>query len=93
MYYRITTFSYDPEREGDVIDWLDSARAEMQSLPGLQYGRTVRVATGTSMMIGAYDKQESADEAKNRVNGLRNELETVLNDPIEVQEGPVIWEI
>ena len=38
MYYRITTFSYDPDHETDVIEWLNSARAEMQSLPGLVFG-------------------------------------------------------
>ena len=69
MYYRITTFSYDPEREKDVINWLNSARAEMQSLPGVQYGRGVRIASGQSMMIGAYDTKQSADDARNKVTG------------------------
>ena len=93
MYYGITTFSYDPEREKDVINWLNSARAEMQSLPGVQYGRGVRIASGQSMMIGAYDTKQSADDARNKVSGLRHQMESVLNRPVEVVEGPVIWEI
>ena len=93
MYYRITTFSYDPDHETDVIEWLNSARAEMQSLPGLVYGRTARIANGKSIMIGAYDTKKSADDAIKNVRGLRDRMESILNNPVDVVEGPVIWEI
>ena len=93
MYYRITTFSYDPERENDVINWLNSVRTQMQSLPGVQYGRVGRVANGQSMMIGAYDTKQSADDAVSKVTGLRDQMQSVLNRSVEVMEGPVIWEI
>ena len=46
MYYRMTTFSYDPAREGEVIALADSVRDEMKAIDGLQSGCSVRVAEG-----------------------------------------------
>ena len=44
-------------------------------------------------MIGAYDTKQSADDAIKNVKGLRDRMESILNNPVEVVEGPVIWEI
>ena len=38
MHYRMTTFSYDPAREGEVIALADSVRDEMKAIDGLQLG-------------------------------------------------------
>ena len=36
MYIRITSFSYDPAREGEFIAIADAARDEMKEIEGLQ---------------------------------------------------------
>ena len=36
MYFRITTFSYDPDREDEFIAIADAARDEMKAIEGLQ---------------------------------------------------------
>ena len=46
MYFRITTFSYDPDREDEFIAIADAARDEMKLIEGLQSVRVVRVADG-----------------------------------------------
>ena len=44
MYIRITSFSYDPEREDEFIAIADATRDEMKLIEGLQSVRVVRVA-------------------------------------------------
>jgi len=93
MYYRITTFSYAINEESEMLEWLNSAREEMKSLPGVQFGHVVRLENGKAMMVGAYDSEESARIAQTKVQALRERMMEVLASPPKVAEGPVIWEI
>ena len=93
MHYRMTTFSYDPAREGEVIALADSIRDQMKAIDGLQSACSVRIADGKSVTIGVYDTAESAVAAQPKVGELLGRLADLLNAPPEVQEGPVFWEL
>ena len=93
MYYRMTTFSYDPVREDEVIALADSIRDEMRVIDGLQSACSVRIAEGKSVTIGVYDTAESAAAAQPKVGELLGRLADLINAPPEVQEGPVFWEL
>ena len=93
MHYRMTTFSYDPAREGEVIALADSIRDQMRAIDGLQSACSVRIAEGKSVTIGVYDNAESATAAQPKVGELLGRLAEILNAPPEVQEGPVFWEL
>ena len=93
MHYRMTTFSYDPAREGEIIALADSISAEMRAIDGLQSACSVRIAEGKSITIGVYDTAESAAAAQPKVGELLGRLADVVNAPPEVQEGPVFWEL
>ena len=93
MYYRMTTFSYDPAREGEVVALADSVRDEMKAIDGLQSGCSVRVAEGRAVTIGVYDNAESAAAAQPKVQELLGRMAELLNAPPEIQEGPTIWEL
>ena len=93
MYYRMTTFSYDPARESEVIALADSVRDEMKAIGGLQSGCSVRIAEGRSVTVGVYDSAESAAAAQPKVQELLGRMAELLNAPPEVQEGPTIWEL
>ena len=60
MYIRITSFSYDPDREDEFIAIADAARDEMKAIGGLPSAVIVRVGDGESITIGAYDSFCSA---------------------------------
>ena len=51
MYIRITSFSYDPDREDELIAIADAARDEMKDIEGLQSIRSARVADGKSVTV------------------------------------------
>ena len=93
MYIRITTMSYDPDREGEFMAIADAARDEMKGIEGLQSIRTVRVADGKAVVGAAYDTEASASAAMPKIQGILGNLAAVLNAPPEMQEGPVIWEL
>ena len=93
MHYRMTTFSYDPARESEVISLADSIRDQMKAIDGLQSACSVRIAEGKSVTIGVYDTAESAVAAQPKVGELLSRLADLLNAPPEVQEGPVFWEL
>ena len=92
MCYRMTSFSYDPAREGEVIALADSVSDEMKATDGLQSGCSVRVAEGRSVTVGVYDSAESA-AAQPEVQELLGRMSELLNAAPEVQEGPAIWEL
>jgi hypothetical protein len=93
MYIRITTMSYDPDREGEFMAIADAARDEMKGIEGLQSIRTVRVADGKVVIGASYDTEESASAAMPKIQMILGKLAAVLNAPPEMQEGPVIWEL
>ena len=93
MYIRITSFSYDPEREDEFIAIANAARDEMKGIEGLQSVRVVRVADGKGVIGAAYDTEESASAAMPKIQAIMGKLAPVMTAPPEVQEGPVIWEL
>ena len=93
MYIRITTFSYDPDREDELIAIADAARDEMKDIEGLQSIRGVRVTDGKFVVGASYDTEESASAAMPKIQAILGKLATVLTAPPEVQKGPVIWEL
>ena len=93
MYMRITSFSYDPDREDEFIAIADAARDEMKGIEGLQTIRGIRVADGKLIIGAAYDTEASASSAMPKIQAIMGKLATVLTAPPEVQEGPIIWEL
>ena len=93
MYIRITSFSYDPDREDEFIAISDSVRDEMKLIEGLQSIRSARVGDGKSVTVASYDTEESASSAAPKIQAILGKLAAVLTALPEVQEGPIIWEL
>jgi len=91
MHYRMTTFSYEPAREGEILALANSISDEMRAIDGLQSACSVRVAEGKAVTIGVYDTAESAAAAQPKVGELLGRLADIVTAPPEVQEGPVFW--
>ena len=72
MYMRITTMSYDPDREGEFIDIADAARAEMKGIVGLQGIRGLRVADGQVKLVDGYSTETSANASKISLIGMQS---------------------
>lgn len=93
MYYRMTTFSYDPSRKDEVIAIADSVRGELKAISGLPSSYSVRIEDGKSVTIAIYDNEDSAAAAQPEVQQILGKLASVLIAPPEVQQGPVIWKL
>ena len=93
MHYRITSFSFDPDREDDVMAVAHAAADELKAIAGMQSAVIVRVGDGKTMTIAAYDTEASANAAMPKIQGILGKLAAVLNAPPEIQEGPIIWEL
>ena len=93
MYIRITSFSYDPDREDEFIAISDSVRDEMKLIEGLQSIRSARVGDGKSVTVASYDTEESASSAMPKIQLILGKLAAVLIALPEMQEGPVIWQL
>mgnify|MGYP001269132833 FL=1 len=93
MYYRVTTFSFNPDREDDMLAVANAAADEMKAIAGLQSATIVRVGDGKTITIGAYDTEESAAAAQPKIQSILGRLGDMLTAPPEAQEGPVIFEV
>ena len=65
----------------------------MKAIDGLKSACSVRIAEGKSVTIGVYDTAENTAAAQPKVQELLGRLAELLNAPLEVQEGSVIWEL
>ena len=70
MYNRVTTFSFDPDREDDMLAVANSSTDEMKAIAGLQSATIIRVGGGKTITIGAYDSEESAKVAQPKIQSI-----------------------
>lgn len=90
MYYRITTFRFDADKEDEVMAIAHGAADELRAIAGIQSGVIVRVSPGKTITIASYDTQESAVAAQPQIQTILGQLAGLLTAPPEVQEGPVL---
>ena len=92
IYYVLSNncFSFDPDRENDMLAATEAAREQMKAIRDLQSAVIVRVGDGKSITVGSYDTGESAAAARPKVQASLAEMMTALP---EIQEGPVIFEV
>ncbi|MGE4635839.1 MAG: hypothetical protein AAEI92_10825 [Arenicellales bacterium] len=90
MYYRITTFTFDEDREDEVMAVAHAATDKLTAIAGIQSGVIVRVSPGKTITIASYDTQESAVAAQPQIKEILGQLAGMLTAPPEVQEGPVL---
>ena len=92
MHYRITSFSFDPDREDDVMAVAHAVADELKAIAGMQSAVIVRVGEGKTMTIAAYDSEEFAAAAQPKIQSILGQLAGILTAPPEVQEGPVLFD-
>ena len=90
MHYRITSFSFDPDREDDVMAVAHAVADELKAIAGMQSAVIVRVGEGKTLTIAAYDTEESAAAAQPIIQSILGQLAGLVTAPPEVQEGPVL---
>jgi hypothetical protein len=90
MYYRITTFTFDADREDEVMAIAHAATDKLTAIVGIQSAVIVRVSPGKTITIASYDTQESAATAQPQIQAILGQLTSLLTAPPEVQEGPVL---
>ena len=74
MHYRITSFSFDPDREDDVMAVAHAAADELKAIAGMQSAVIVRVGAGKTMTIAAYDTEDSAVAAQPKIQSILRPL-------------------
>ena len=90
MYYRITTFTFDADREDEVMAVAHAATDKLTAIEGIQSGVIVRVSPGKTITIASYDTQESAVAAQPQIQAILGHLAGLLTATHEIQEGPVL---
>ena len=93
MYIQIMSFSWDPDREAvleEFISIADDARNELKNIEGLQSICGVRVTDGKLVINATYDTEGSASAALTKIHAI---LANLTAAPPEFQEGPIIWEL
>ena len=90
MYYRITTFTFDADREDEVMAIAHGATEKLTAIAGIQSAVIVRVSPGKTITIASYDTQGSAAAAQPQIQAIVGQLAGLLTAPPEVQEGPVL---
>ena len=86
MHYRITSFSFDPDREDDVMAVAHAAADKLKAIAGMQSAVIVRVGAGKTMTIAAYDTEDSAVASQPRIQSILSQLAGMLTAPLRFRK-------
>tara|TARA_B100001093_G_scaffold508715_1_gene571430 strand:- start:1519 stop:1800 length:282 start_codon:yes stop_codon:yes gene_type:complete len=91
MYCRVTQITYDASKRDEVIALLESKRATMLALPGIQSVCTVETSEGEITSLAVYDTQENFNAAAPEVGKIMGGFAAYFTAPPVGKEGPTMF--
>ena len=81
MYARITTFTVDPDRLGELQARILELRRLVKALPGMVDAHVGWRSDGHGVVIAVYESRERADAAMKRLQVIFGTLASLLTGP------------
>ena len=93
MSYRITEISYEPSKKDELFAYVDTQRAQIKAVNGLQLVHVIDIDEGQSVIIARYDSEESAVAATEKVQEILTGMGQLMTAPPNRRGGPITWEM
>ena len=90
-FFKITETFYDPIKNDEILDFMESKRAEIEAISGLEKVRIIETDEGKSTTVGIYKDEASASEAESTVQSLLGDLAPFLVAPPNRKGGLLAW--
>ena len=90
-FFKITETRYDPEKKDDINAFMESKRAEIEAISGLEAVRVIDTDEGKSTLFARYKDEASASAAESTVQSLLGDLAPLMTAPPNRKGGPLTW--
>ena len=91
MYCRVNHIQFDASKKEEMIELLESKRATMMALPGIQSICTIMTGEGEITSIAVYDTQENFIAATPEVGRIMGGFASYFTAPPVSKEGPALF--
>lgn len=91
MYCRVNHLKFDASKKDEIMELLESKRATMMALPGIQSICTIMTGEGEITSIAVYDTQENFMAATPEVGRIMGGFASYFTAPPVSKEGPALF--
>ena len=91
MYCRVNHLKFDASKKDEIMELLESKRATMMALPGIQSICTIMTGEGEITSIAVYDTQENFIAATPEVGRIMGGFASYFTAPPVSKEGPALF--
>jgi len=87
MYYRFTRIHFDDDRYGELLDWTETVRADVEGIDGFEFAELCRSGPGEGMIIAAYASEDVFDRAAGVVADIMSGMAEYLTSEPHTHAG------
>lgn len=87
MFYRFTRIHFDDDRYGQLLDWAETVRDDVEAIEGFEFADLCRSGEGEGMIIAAYRSEADFDAASEVVAGVMGSMAQYLTAPPHTHAG------
>lgn len=91
MFIRVTTYEFQPGREGDIAAWVDTKTDEVRAIAGLIAVDVFNAEPGRGVIVASYEDHASYEAAAGTIARILGELATFLTAPPVTKSGTTFW--
>ena len=91
MFYRVTTYEFEPGLEGDIAAWADTKTAEVRAIEGLIAADAYNTSPGRGVIVAAYENETAFEAAAGTIAAVLGDLRRFLNGPPATMSGLPFW--
>ncbi len=91
MFYRVTTYEFEPEREDEIASWTATKTEQVRSIDGLVAVDVFNAEPGLGVIVAAYEDRDAFETASATIASVLGELGAFLNAPPNTRSGAPFW--
>ncbi len=93
MYCRVNHIQFEASKGDEIMELLESKRATMEALPGIQSICTIVTGEGEITSFAVYDTKDNFDAAAAEVGKIMGGFAAYFTAPPVSKEGPAIFNL
>ena len=91
MYHRMIRLHFEDHEVDHLTSFLESKKAEMSSIEGLESADLVTTGSGEAMIIATWDSTSDYEKTSGQLNAILEEMRPRLTSTPHGHEGEVVY--
>ena len=92
MYYRLTTYEFNPKQLDDMIIYADGIKDQAQNIEGLNFAHVCKTSETSGVLVAQYDNKEAMENGEKYLWKLIGGLPQFFTSPPNPVGSEVIWQ-